>query len=54
MVADYPVWIDLTPRQLNAEDVVTAKLPNLTMGLDRDPAQERRQRGRVDILGGNR
>ena len=31
MVADYPVWIDLTPRQLDAEDVVTAKLPNLTM-----------------------
>ena len=31
MVADYPIWIDLTPRQLNAEDVVTAKLPNLTM-----------------------
>ena len=31
MVADYPVWIDLTPRQLNTEDVVTAKLPNLTM-----------------------
>ena len=31
MVADYPVWIDLTPRQLNAEDVVTAKLPNLTL-----------------------
>ena len=31
MVVDYPVWIDLTPRQLNAEDVVTAKLPNLTM-----------------------
>ncbi|MYC27820.1 MAG: ABC transporter [Nitrospira sp. SB0662_bin_26] len=31
MVADYPVWIDLTPRQFNAEDVVTAKLPNLTM-----------------------
>ena len=31
MVADYPVWIDLAPRQLNAEDVVTAKLPNLTM-----------------------
>lgn len=30
-VADYPVWIDLTARQLNAEDVVTAKLPNLTM-----------------------
>ena len=30
-VADYPVWIDLTPRQLNTEDVVTAKLPNLTM-----------------------
>ena len=30
-VADYPVWIDLTPNQLNAEDVVTAKLPNLTM-----------------------
>jgi len=31
MVADYPVWIDLTSRQLNAEDVVTAKLPNLTL-----------------------
>ncbi len=31
MVADYPVWIDLAPRQLNAEDVMTAKLPNLTM-----------------------
>ncbi len=31
VVADYPIWIDLTPRQLNAEDVVTAKLPNLTM-----------------------
>jgi ABC-type uncharacterized transport system involved in gliding motility auxiliary subunit len=31
MVADYPVWIDLMPRQLNAEDVVTAKLPNLTL-----------------------
>ena len=31
MVADYPIWIDLAPRQLNAEDVVTAKLPNLTM-----------------------
>ena len=31
MVADYPMWIDLAPRQLNAEDVVTAKLPNLTM-----------------------
>ncbi|MDE0403943.1 MAG: Gldg family protein [Nitrospira sp.] len=31
MVTDYPVWIDLTPRQLNAEDVVTAKLPNLTL-----------------------
>jgi len=29
-VADYPLWIDLTPKQLNAEDVVTAKLPNLT------------------------
>ncbi len=31
MVTDYPVWIDLKPRQLNAEDVVTAKLPNLTL-----------------------
>ncbi len=31
MVADYPVWIDLTPRQLNADDVVTAKLPNIAM-----------------------
>ncbi|MDE0145994.1 MAG: Gldg family protein [Nitrospira sp.] len=31
MVTDYPVWIDLTSRQLNAEDVVTAKLPNLTL-----------------------
>ena len=31
MVTDYPVWIDLMPRQLNAEDVVTAKLPNLTL-----------------------
>lgn len=31
MVSDYPVWIDLTSRQLNAEDVVTAKLPNLTL-----------------------
>lgn len=30
-VADYPVWIDLPPGQLNAEDIVTAKLPNLTM-----------------------
>lgn len=30
-VADYPVWIDLTPRQVNATDIVTAKLPNLTM-----------------------
>ncbi len=30
-VADYPVWIDLTPRHLNAEDIVTAKLPSLTM-----------------------
>ncbi|MDT7042948.1 Gldg family protein [Candidatus Nitronereus thalassa] len=29
-VADYPLWIDLTPKHLNAEDVVTAKLPNLT------------------------
>ncbi len=31
VVADYPVWIDLTPGQLNAEDVVTAKLSNLAM-----------------------
>lgn len=31
MVADYPVWIDLTPRQLNADDVVTAKLSNIAM-----------------------
>ncbi len=30
-VADYPVWIDLTPRHLNAGDIVTAKLPSLTM-----------------------
>lgn len=30
-VADYPIWIDLPPQSLNAEDVVTAKLPNLTM-----------------------
>ncbi len=30
LVADYPLWIDLTPKHLNAEDVVTAKLPNLT------------------------
>ena len=30
-VADYPVWIDLTSRHLNAEDIVTAKLPSLTM-----------------------
>lgn len=30
-VADYPIWIDLPPPSLNAEDVVTAKLPSLTM-----------------------
>ncbi len=30
-VADYPVWMDLAPRHLNAGDIVTAKLPNLTM-----------------------
>ena len=30
-VADYPIWIDLPPQSLNAEDVVTAKLPSLTM-----------------------
>ncbi len=30
-VADYPVWIDLAPRHLNAGDIVTAKLPSLTM-----------------------
>ena len=30
-VADYPVWIDLTPRHFNAGDIVTAKLPSLTM-----------------------
>lgn len=31
LVADYPLWIDLPSRYLNPEDVVTAKLPNLTM-----------------------
>ena len=31
VVADYPIWIGLTPGQLNAEDIVTAKLPSLTM-----------------------
>jgi len=31
LVADYPLWIDLTPKHLNSEDVVTAKLPNLTL-----------------------
>ncbi len=30
-VADYPIWIDLPPQSLNAEDIVTAKLPSLTM-----------------------
>ncbi len=30
-VADYPVWIDLAPRHLNAKDIVTAKLPSLAM-----------------------
>lgn len=30
-VADYPIWIDLPPKSLNPEDIVTAKLPNLTM-----------------------
>lgn len=30
-VADYPIWIDLPPQSLNSEDVVTAKLPSLTM-----------------------
>ena len=30
-VADYPIWIDLPPQSLNADDVVTAKLPSLTM-----------------------
>lgn len=29
-VADYPLWIDLTPKHLNREDVITAKLPSLT------------------------
>ncbi len=31
MVADYPVWIDLAPEHMDQDDVVTAKLPNLTM-----------------------
>ena len=31
VVADYPVWIDLTSQHLHPDDVVTAKLPNLTM-----------------------
>jgi len=30
-VADYPIWIDLTPQHLDPDDVVTAKLPSLTM-----------------------
>jgi len=30
-VADYPIWIDLTPQQLDSDDVVTAQLPSLTM-----------------------
>ena len=30
-VADYPIWIDLPPQSLNSEDIVTAKLPSLTM-----------------------
>lgn len=29
-VADYPIWIDLAPKHLNSEDVVTAMLPSLT------------------------
>lgn len=32
VVADYPIWIDLTPNHFNPDDVVTAKLPNLSMG----------------------
>lgn len=31
MVADYPVWIDLAPEHMDQDDIVTAKLPNLTM-----------------------
>lgn len=30
-VAEYPVWIDLTPDHMNQEDIVTSKLPTLTM-----------------------
>ena len=30
-VADYPIWIDLTPQHFDPDDVVTAKLPSLTM-----------------------
>ncbi len=30
-VSDYPIWIDLAPKHLNSEDIVTAKLPSLTM-----------------------
>ena len=30
-VADYPIWIDLTPQHLDSDDVVTAQLPSLTM-----------------------
>ncbi len=30
-LADYPVWIDLTPRHVNTGDIVTARLPSLTM-----------------------
>ena len=31
MVADYPVWIDLTQQHLHRDDVVTAQLSNLSM-----------------------
>jgi len=30
-VADYPIWIDLTPQHFDPDDVVTAQLPSLTM-----------------------
>lgn len=31
VVADYPIWIDLSTQHFHPEDVVTAKLPNLAM-----------------------
>jgi len=31
VVADYPIWIDLSAQHFNPDDVVTAQLPNLAM-----------------------